>query len=83
MQFSVVSIIAAFAAVSSAQYLAPNGTSVYPSGTGSPSGTGAAPTATVPFNNGAAATGAPAMVVLAVGAAALVSSSSSLHSNLP
>ena len=52
----------------------PQRSAVYPSGTGSPSGTGAAPTATVPFNNGAAvATGAgSAMAVLAVGAAALV-----------
>jgi hypothetical protein len=73
MQFSVVSIIAALAAVSSAQYLAPNATAPYPSGTGSPSGTGAVPSSTAPFNNGAAVNGASGMVVLAVGAAALVS----------
>jgi hypothetical protein len=75
MQFSVVSIVAALAAVSSAQYIAPNGTAVYPTGTGSPSGTGVAPTASVPFTGAAAMpTGAgSAMAVLAVGAAALVS----------
>lgn len=74
MQFSVVSIVAALAAVSSAQYLAPNGTHPHPTGAPTGTGTGAKPSATVPFTGGAAiATGAPAMAVLAAGAAALVS----------
>jgi hypothetical protein len=73
MQFSVVSIVVALAATVSAQYIAPNGTAVYPTGTGSPSG--AVPSASVPFTGAAAMpTGAgSAMAVLAVGAAALVS----------
>jgi hypothetical protein len=75
MQFSI--IIAAFAAVASAQYsngttsaVAPSGTAPAASGTGS----GAAPSSTAPFDGAAVAKG-PAMALLfGAGAAALVGS---------
>lgn len=76
MQFSIVSIIAALAAVSTAQYVAPNGTT-YPTGTGGPSGTlPSNPTASIPFTGAAPiATGAGSAMALlvAAGGAALVS----------
>ncbi|CAI6341763.1 unnamed protein product [Periconia digitata] len=67
MQFSLITVVAAFAAVSSAQYA--NGTAPAPSGTGapSPSGSGAAPSA--PFNpNAAAPTGAASAMAMLVAA---------------
>ena len=73
MQFSAI-IVAAFAAVASAQYNYSNGTTsaiVAPSGTAAPSGS-AKPSSTVPFEGAAPAiTGAGAML-FAAGAAALV-----------
>jgi hypothetical protein len=73
MQFSIVSVLAAFAAVASASY---NGTSVYPSGTGV-SSTGPVPTATsttAPFD-GAAGSNIPgsALAMVIAGGVAMVS----------
>ncbi|KAF2657335.1 hypothetical protein K491DRAFT_714551 [Lophiostoma macrostomum CBS 122681] len=73
MQFSVVSVLAAFAAVASASY---NGTSVYPSGTGV-SSTLPVPTATsstIPFEGAAGANipGSALAMVIAGGVAMML-----------
>ncbi|KAF2255446.1 hypothetical protein BU26DRAFT_560048 [Trematosphaeria pertusa] len=76
MQFSVVSIVAALAAVSSASYLPSNGTAIYPTGTAAPTGSmSPTPSNTIPFTGAApVATGAGSAMALlvAAGGAALM-----------
>ena len=74
MQFSIVSVIAALAAVTSAQWYNGTSTVVYPTGTSAPTGT--VPSSTVGFPGAApAVTGAGsamAMLVAAGGAALML-----------
>ena len=71
MQFSVVAIVAAFAATVSAQY--GNNTAPFPTGTGSPHPSTTTTGTPPPFTGAAVANAGSALAVLAAGGVALVS----------
>jgi len=78
MQFSIISIVAALAATTTASYVPTNGTASatpYPSGTGAASSTVAKPTgSTLPFTGGASHVAGSALGLVVAGGVAMVSS---------
>ncbi|USP75310.1 dna polymerase subunit delta-2 [Curvularia clavata] len=75
MQFSIISIVAALAATTSASYVPTNGTATsapYPTGTAAPSFTGTMPTSsTLPFTGGASHMAGSALGLVIAGGIAL------------